>query len=87
MFQHRLNDSQPFVGQIGSISNGSAAKNIQSDCGLGSVDRYAAGPGERKSLEQMPSANGSHLLTYSRFNPVCQCRGALRAASKITARP
>jgi hypothetical protein len=34
VFEDRLDDPQPIVPQIGSMSRGHVAKNIQSDCGL-----------------------------------------------------
>ena len=51
VFEYRLDDPQPIVAQIGSMSRGNIAKNIQSDCGLGTRSRRAVPAGERKRLE------------------------------------
>ena len=51
VLKDRLDDPQPIVAQIGSMSRGHAAKNIQGRCGICPINLRAVSGGERKSLE------------------------------------
>jgi hypothetical protein len=57
LFEDGLDDPQPIVVQIGSVGRRHIAKGIETECGLGPIDRGATPNGERKRLQQSPSAN------------------------------
>src|SRR5437016_2080484 len=58
IFKDRFDDPQPIVAQTGSMSRGHIAKRIQSNCGLCRISHCAVSSGERKRLNQLPSADG-----------------------------